>query len=210
MNVGIIGAGNVGGALAGSIAEAGHTVTIAAPDAGDVERVASETGATAAPDNASAVEAAEIVILAVPYQALGDLASELGSHLEGKVVVDVTNRIDPSDPVSTLDGTSAAEQLHDRLPGVSVIKAFNTALAARQADPEVEGVQSDGFVAGDDAPAKQKVLDLVESIGFRPIDAGPLGMARALEAMAILNITLQMNNDGSWQNAWKLVGPTPE
>jgi len=53
-----------------------------------------------------------------------------------------------------------------------VVKAFNTALAARQADPVVDGVQLDGFVAGDDQAAKRQVLELVGSIGFRPIDAG--------------------------------------
>ena len=52
------------------------------------------------------------------------------------------------------------------------MKAFNTAFATRQADPIVNGVPSDGFVAGDDGDAKQTVLDLVESIGFRPVDAG--------------------------------------
>lgn len=209
MKVGIIGAGNVGGALAGSIAGAGHTVTIASPDAEETQKVASETGATVASDNLSAVRDADIVILAVPNPALKELAAELKPHLNGQVVVDVTNRIDPSDPVSNLDGTSSAEQLAAALDGVPVIKAFNTAFAARQAEPEIDGIRSDGFVAGDDDEAKQKVLDLVESIGFRPIDVGPLGMARALEAMALLNIMLQMNNDGSWQSAWKLVGPTP-
>jgi 8-hydroxy-5-deazaflavin:NADPH oxidoreductase len=79
-------------------------------------------------------------------------------------------------------------------------------LAARQTDPTVDGVQVDGFVAGNDEEAT--ALELVRSIGFRPIDAGSLGMARALEAMALLNITLQLRNSWSWQLAWKLVGPT--
>lgn len=120
----------------------------------------------------------------------------------------MTNRLNPEDPVATLDGTSAAEQLQERLPDVPVVKAFNTAFAARQEEPTVDGTRSDGFVAGDDADAKSKVLDVVGSIGFRPIDVGSLGMARALEAMANLNITLQMSNQWSWQTAWKLVGPT--
>ncbi len=51
------------------------------------------------------------------------------------------------------------------------------------------------------------VLDLVKGIGFNPIDAGPLAMARTLEAMAFLNISLQARNNWSWQAGWKLVGP---
>ena len=70
------------------------------------------------------------------------------------------------------------------------------------------GVTLDGFVAGDDVGAKQAALSLVESLGFRPIDAGPLAMARALEGMGTLNISLNMANDWPWQTGWKLVGPT--
>jgi predicted dinucleotide-binding enzyme len=69
-------------------------------------------------------------------------------------------------------------------------------------------VQLDGFVAGDDPGAKRQVLDLVQSLGFRPIDTGPLTMSRALEAMGMLNISLNMKNDWPWQTGWKLVGPT--
>jgi 8-hydroxy-5-deazaflavin:NADPH oxidoreductase len=73
-----------------------------------------------------------------------------------------------------------------------VVKAFNTVFAVRQADSVVDGVHLDGLVAGDDDAAKRQVLELVGSVGLRPIDAGPLSMARALEAMAVLNIMLQL------------------
>jgi predicted dinucleotide-binding enzyme len=78
------------------------------------------------------------------------------------------------------------------------------------ADPSVKGVKLDGFVAGDDKGAKDKALELVGSIGFRPVDAGPLVMARVLEGMALLNITLQIKYGWPWQNGWKLVGPPEE
>jgi 8-hydroxy-5-deazaflavin:NADPH oxidoreductase len=52
------------------------------------------------------------------------------------------------------------------------------------------------------------VLELVASLGFRPIDAGPLSMSRALEGMALLNIALNMTNGWPWQTGWKLLGPT--
>jgi predicted dinucleotide-binding enzyme len=71
----------------------------------------------------------------------------------------------------------------------------------------VNGYKLDGFVAGDDEAAKKEVLEFVKSIGFRPIDAGPLAMARALEGMAALNILLQVKNNWPWQNGWKLAGP---
>jgi len=69
-------------------------------------------------------------------------------------------------------------------------------------------VPLDGFVAGDGADAKAAVLELVRSIGFRPVDAGGLGMTRALEAMALLNVTLQIRSNWPRQACWKLIGPT--
>ena len=63
-----------------------------------------------------------------------------------------------------------------------------------QADPKFNGTRLDGFVAGDHEESKKKALDFVQSVGFRPVDAGPLAMARALESMALLNIMLQIRN----------------
>jgi hypothetical protein len=102
--------------------------------------------------------------------------------------------------------TSNAEELAALLPGASVVKAFNTVFASHQSDPIAEGVQLDGYVAGDDADAKAKVLDLVASIGLDPVDVGPLARARQLEGLAFLNITLNIAHGGTWRSGWKLVG----
>lgn len=209
MDIAIIGAGNVGSTLASAAAKAGHRVTIACTDPSHSKAAAEKAGgnARAVATNADAVAAGSIVILAVPYSALDRIVSALGSALDGKVVVDVTNRMGGA-PGSTIDGTSAAEQIQQKAPGSKVVKAFNSVLASRQAQPAVDGVQVDGFVAGDDEGAKAQVLQLVRDIGMRPIDAGPLAMARSLEALALLNISLNARNKWPWQSAWKLVGPT--
>jgi 8-hydroxy-5-deazaflavin:NADPH oxidoreductase len=203
MQIAIIGAGNVGRALAASLTRAGHDVTVSAAHPEHAREAAAETGAAAAPTNADAVSNASVVVLAVPSTALEAIASEIGDALAGKVVVDVSNRPTPS-PDGT--ATSIAEELQGKLPGTSVVKAFNTSFASRQAEPAINGIAADGFVAADDAAAKQTVLDVVESIGFRPVDAGSLAAARTLEGMAWLNITRAIAN-GSWQDAWVLVGP---
>lgn len=207
MDIAIIGAGNVGGALAGSFTRAGHSVTVTATSKESAEETAAQTGARAAATNGEAVEAADAVILAVPYRALEEVLGDVGEALGGKVVVDATNRFNHEDPAGSVDGTSASEQIQARVPGARVVKAFNTVFASLQAHPIVDGTPLDGFVAADDEGAKKSVLGLVESIGFRPIDAGPLGMARGLEAMAVLIIGLQIWHNWSWQSGWKLVGP---
>ncbi len=203
MQIAIIGAGNVGRALATSLTRAGHDVTITAKHAEHATDAARQSGATAGKSNAAAAAKAEVVVFAVPAQSIGQIASDMGSSLDGKVVVDVTNRPTPSADGSA---TSIAEELQDQIPGAHVVKAFNTVFASRQADPKIGGISPDGFVAGDDATAKQTVLDVVESVGLRPVDAGSLASARTLEGMAWLNIQRNMAG-GTWQDAWVLVGP---
>lgn len=202
MRVSIIGAGNVGRALAGTLERAGLDVTIADRDAGEAGAVAADTGATAAPSTVEAARDADVVVLAVPATAYEEIAREAADALAGKVVVDVANRPTP-DPERS---TSIAEELQARLPQARVVKAFNTLFASRQSEPVVAGIPADGFVAADDPDAKQEVMSILDAAGFRPVDAGPLPAARTLEGMAWLNISRNMRG-GTWQDAWKLVGP---
>lgn len=210
MQIAIIGSGNVGKALAGSFVRAGHEVNLSASDPENARAAAQETGASAADSNTAAVEGADTVVLAVPYQAVEGVLKELEGSLAGKVLIDTTNRVNPADPGSdsVLDGTSASEQIQALASSARVVKAFNTVFASRMGEPSEDDAQLDGYVAGDDEEAKRSVLELVGSIGYRPIDAGPLSMARVLEGMALLNITLQIRNGWPWQSGFKLVGPT--
>jgi NADPH-dependent F420 reductase len=204
MKIGIIGAGNVGRALATAGVRAGHTITITSTSLEEAESVATAVGVRSARSNRDAVAEAEAVILAVPFDAVQSITAEVGNALDGKILIDVTNRFAPEQ----LNGPSNAELIRDMAPNAKVVKAFNTIFAARQVDPVLDGMQLDGFVAGDDAAAKQQVLELVRSLGFRPIDTGPLAMARALEGMGTLNISLNMTNGWPWQSGWKLLGPS--
>ena len=207
MNIAIIGAGNVGKALTGSAIRAGHSVTVSSKNGESARALAEATGARAAASNREAVEGADVVVLAIPYGAVDEVLGEMGAALAGKVLVDATNPIKPDYSGLATNGASGAEGIQGKAPGARVVKAFNTAFAARQADPEVGGLRADGYVAGDDEDAKATVLELVEAIGFNPVDAGGLAMARYLEGMAWLNISLQMKNGWTWQAGWKLVGP---
>lgn len=208
MDVAIIGAGSVGSALAGSLNRAGHAVTITASTTGRAQGTAERTGATAAASTAEAIAAAEAVVVAVPNAAIEDLLAEIAPALAGKILIDATNRVSRDDPASVLEGTSNAERIQALAPEARVVKAFNTVFAGRMADPGIDGTPVDGYVAGDDQEARAKVLDLVGSMGFHPVDAGPLLMSRALEAMAMLIISLRIRHGWSGRNAWKLIGPT--
>jgi predicted dinucleotide-binding enzyme len=208
MHIAIIGAGNVGKALTGSAVKAGYSVTVSSKNGESARALAQETGARAAGSDREAIAAADMVVLAIPYTAVDEVLGEAGEALAGKVLVDATNPLKADYSGLATNGVSGAEEIQGKAPGARVVKAFNTALAARQADPKVAGGLSvDGYVAGDDEEAKAAVLELVEAVGFNPVDAGSLAMARHLEGMAWLNISLQMKNGWTWQAGWKLVGP---
>jgi len=201
MKVAIIGAGNVGKALASSITRAGHEVIISARTPSSAQQAATAVGVQAATSNTDAVDQADVVILAVPYAGGRQVADEIRDAVTGKTIVDVTNPLKPDYSGLATEGTSAAEELQQRLPAASVVKAFNTIFATNQASPTTD---IDGYVAGDDAKAKQVVISLVESIGFAPVDVGGLSASRHLEGMAFLNIGLNAANGWSWTSAWKL------
>lgn len=212
MDIAIIGTGNVGNALAASFVHAGHKVTIAGRDAAKARAVAGTTGASAADTNRDAVATAEVVVFAVPFvQSAEAVARDIADLVDGKVVIDVTNPLKATyDGLISDEGPSGAERIQAWLPRARVVKAFNTLLASRMADPTVAGGPTDAFVATDDAAAGQTVVELARSIGLHAVAVVPLAMARHLEGLAFLNITLNMANGGSWQSSWRLVGaPEP-
>lgn len=207
MTLAILGAGNVGSGLAAAAVQAGHAVTLTASSPSSAQDAAAKTGATAAGSNADALRAADVVVLAVPHSAVAGIVAELGDALTGKVLVDATNPLDDTYSDLTTSGVSAGEQLQQQVPGARVVKALNTVFASRYAAPTQDGQPLDAFFAGDDAAAKATVASLVESLGFRPVDLGGLRMARALEELAFVNISLNAGNGWAWQSAFRLVGP---
>jgi NADPH-dependent F420 reductase len=208
MHVAIIGAGNVGSALSKAAVAAGHTVSVSATSPEKAAAVAAETGARPAVNNVDAVTDADIVVLAVPGSAVTAVADELAPAVSGKVVVDATNPLNATFTDLDIEETAAAQTLQRHLPDARVVKAFNTVFAGRLSSPVEQGVPLHLFHAGDDADAKKTVSEFAASLGFRPIDAGGLRMARALEEMAFLNISLNASQGWSWQSGWALLGPT--
>lgn len=202
MKVAIIGAGNVGKALGGSVVRAGHDVVITASTPEHARAAAEQIGAQAADTNIGAVSNADVVILAVWYAtAVGEIAPEIADAARGRVIVDVTNPVKPDLSGLATGEQSAAEELQQKLPGARVVKAFNTVLGANQANPRPE-VQV--LVAGDDADAKQQVRQLAESLGMTTIDAGGLSAARQLEGMSLLNMQINATQGGDWTSRWVL------
>jgi NADPH-dependent F420 reductase len=206
--IAIIGTGNVGGAIGAGAVKAGYDVVFAGRDADRTAAAAAAVGATAASTARDAAQGADIVVLAVPYGALREVAAEIAPVAAGKIVVDPTNPLksDYSGLATGANG-SGAEELAALLPESKVVKAFNTVFAGNAAHPQALGYQLDSLFATDDEAAKDAICGLSTSIGFRPIHVGPLSASRELEAMAWLNIRLQLISNGNWQTAFALVSP---
>ncbi|HEY5784599.1 MAG TPA: NADPH-dependent F420 reductase [Microlunatus sp.] len=189
-DVTIFGKGNMGTAIAGVLGQGGATVT----HIGSADTATAPTG--------------DIVVLAVPHPAVDAIVAAYGDQLAGKIVVDITNPLDFTtfdSLVVPADGSKAAE-IADRLPSAKVLKAFNTNFAATLASGTVGDTQpTTVLVAGDDADAKQTLVDLVVAGGLQAVDAGSLKRARELEAIGFLQLTAAVGEKIGWTGGFAVV-----
>lgn len=148
-----------------------------------------------------AIDGADIVILAIPYLATGEVLAPLADALAGKIVIDTTNAVQADwSPFLTGEQSSGAERIQALLPASRVAKAFNTIFAdvIRPDRLDRAGHKVSLFVACDDDHAKAAVMAFGAGIGFAAVNAGPLKTARYLEAIAHLNLELAFGqNDGT-------------
>lgn len=190
MNIAIIGTGAIGSGLAQAFAKTKHGVVVADRNGGtELATKLKEQGLIVqASDVANAVAQADVVILAVPYNAISGLARQ--ADFAGKTVVDLSNPVkEDFSGIQLGFETSAAEEIAQLLSGATVVKAFNTVFA--QLYPEglnINGTKVQTFVASDDDDAKATVIALANDAGFDARNAGALKSARYLEPLGYMNI----------------------
>jgi len=187
MEIGILGAGNIGASLGRLWAQKGHAIAFGVRDATKTRELVTLTRGRAA-TLADAAATAAVVVLAVPWSAAADAIAAAGD-LAGKIVVDCINPVLPGlRGLAIGRDTSAAEEIARLAPGARVVKAFNTMGA--QTLSFAEHLGANGFLCGDDAAAKAVVAGLARDLGLEPIDCGALSAARLLEPLALLWIHL--------------------
>jgi predicted dinucleotide-binding enzyme len=206
MRIAILGAGAVGGALAGVWVRAGHQVVLAVrdPAAERVRNLVARTGASAALV-AEAVAGAEAVLLATPWTAVADALVAAGS-LAGRILIDATNPLKPD--LSGLDvaaGSSGAAYVASLVPGAHVVKCFNQTGWENMAGVPFPTGQPVMFVAGDDVTAKMAVRGLARDAGFEDVDAGGLAVSALLENLAMLWIHLMVKQGAGRSFAFGLL-----
>lgn len=194
MKLAVIGSGNIGKSIGTWASKEGYEVIFSSRNPEHAKEAAAKAGNKSRSDTViKAVNEADLILLAVPYSAIKEVASEIDSSVSGKTVIDATNPLS-SDYSSLTVGFSscAAEEIQKLVPGAKVVKAFNSVFASVFAsqNPERKGRKVTVFYAGDDGAAKSKVADLITKMGFDAVDCGALKSSRLLEPLALLNVSL--------------------
>jgi len=200
LNIGILGAGNIGGTAAKLFATAGHQVRIAnsrGPQslAALVHELGPNVRAATAED---AVAFGDIVLIAVPWFAKEDAIGAAGPY-DDKIVIDAMNAYTEEFELDDLGNRSSSEITKTLVPGARLVKAFNTIYYKRLANDGKPSGAKDRlavFLAGDDAAAKAIVAKLIDEIGFEPIDTGTLaaGGRKQQPGSAIYNVPLTVRD----------------
>lgn len=200
MRIGILGAGRMGGTLGSLLAATGHQVTFAyARSREKLERLAAAAGPGGRVGTPSEVVAeADLVLLAVHWLQLDDVLEQAGS-LAGRTVLSCCNPLDADDRELLIGHSdSGAENLARRLPNSRLVAAFQATpseVLRSVYDNRADSLRPSQLFCGDDATAKAQVAGLITELGFEPVDAGPLRVARYLEPFGMLSGVLAYETD---------------
>jgi 8-hydroxy-5-deazaflavin:NADPH oxidoreductase len=195
------GTGPQGKGLAYRFARHGHTVVLGSRSAERAEAAAGEIrervpeGDVTGASNSEAAQAADVVLLAVPYDGHDDLVRDMAPVLEGKTVISCVNPLgfDKQGPygLSDVAGGSSAEAAASIVPGATVVGAFHHVSAVTLWGEDDYLDHEDVLVCGDDKDAKQVAIELARTVTGRDgVDAGRLRLARQLEPLTAVLISI--------------------
>jgi len=209
MRIGILGSGLMGGKLGTLFARAGHEVVFSySRSQQKLKKLARDAGKNArAGTPAEAARDADAVVLAVHWSRVDDVLKQAG-ELSGKVIVTCSLPMSADDKGLVVAHTSSgAEELAKKVPGARVVSAFGTVPsevlfgvyeARRRKAPRPSLVY-----CSDDTDAKEVVVKLIRDVGFDPVDAGPLRIARYIEPFTLLVAQLAYEGDGGPELAYR-------
>lgn len=208
MRVGILGSGLMGAKLGTIFARAGHEVVFSyARSEQKLRRLARETGAKARTGTPrDATQQADALLLAVHWSRMDDVLQQAGD-LAGKVVVTCSLPMNEDNTGLVIaHSSSGAEQLAKMIPQARVVCAFNTVpsevlFGVYQARRKAR--RPSLVYCGDDRKAKAVAVELIRDVGFEPVDAGPLRIARYTEPFALLVAELAYEGEGGPELAYR-------
>ncbi|MCV3295657.1 MAG: NADPH-dependent F420 reductase [Oenococcus sp.] len=185
----IFGKGNMGKAIGGNFADGGNAVTY--------------LGHSDRPETLG-----DIVVLAVPYPALKDIAEKYVAQLVGKIVIDITNPVnfDTFDSLTVPTDSSAAQELAQLLPDAKIVKGFNTNFASTLLSKKIGDAQTTTvLLASDHDAAKETIAQALSGSNLAVVDAGSLKRAKELEEIGFFQMTLAASEKISWNGGFTLL-----
>lgn len=200
MNIGIIGAGKMGGSFARIWASKGHKVKLTSQTTEETEQVVKSIDSnTSSGSVEDIVKFSDVILLAVPYSAIRDVVTKARSW-QDTIIIECINPITPD--LQKLEigfTTSAAEEVADLFKGSKVAAAFNTIASPviENGNPDFNGEKASVFYCGDDESANKTAQMLIEDAGFEAVYSGKLTNARFIEPAAELIIQLAMTGLGA-------------
>src|SRR5216683_1651338 len=208
MRIGILGSGLMGSKLGTIWARAGHDVVFSyARSKQKLDRLAREAkGNTRAGTPSDAARQADALLLAVHWSRVDDVLMQAGD-VSGKVIVTCSLPMNADDTALVIAHTSSgAEQLAKKLPRGRVVSAFNTVpseVLFGVFEAGRKGNRPSLVYCGDDASSKETAAKLIRDVGFEPVDAGPLRIARYTEPFALLVAQLAYERDEGPELAYR-------
>lgn len=193
MKVGILGSGNIGGNFGIHLAKAGHQVMFSSRHPEQLKELVQEAGDTA--QKGTIEEAAafgELLVLSVPFKAIAQVAQAIATEVTHKVIIDTCN------PYPERDGDIATQVIQDPslrqsaytaslFPGSKIIKGLNTIYFVHLRDYAFRGKDKVAIpIAGNDKDAKKTVSQLLQDIGFDPVDVGTIADSEVMEVDQLL------------------------
>lgn len=187
--IAIIGTGRMGQALGARLVELDKEVVFGSREPQGENTAELRDRFTLSSIN-EAVQSSNIVFVAVPYHAAGQLSSQFGD-VSGKVIIDVTNalKMGTDGLMEFASPTSSGEELQNAMSGAKIVKAFNTVGAHIIRDPSLASGPVSVPILSDCDASKATVTSLCEEMELQPVDLGPMRHSRFVEGMAALYLT---------------------
>jgi predicted dinucleotide-binding enzyme len=201
MKIAVLGAGNIGGTMGKKWAAAGHEVVFGVRDATSpkVTALLKDISGNGRVDSvANALAFGDVVLVAIPYDAVAATVAAHADRLAGKVVIDASNKFGA--PV-----VNNLETIRQAVPTAQLFRAFNALGWEIFANPQFGEVQVDHFYCGPDGENRQSVEQLIAEVGVRPVWVGGLEAAPVVDALGTLWVTLAFRQGWGRGIAFKIV-----
>jgi len=199
MNITILGAGNIGGAVGKKWAAAGHNITFGVRDVNSPKTQAALASVKArALPVPEAIDAGELILFSIPWSAVPEVARANAAALDGKILIDATNHF-AGPIINNLAALQAAA------PNAHIFRAFNSLGWEHFENPIAGGVQTDHFYTGPDGDVRASVEKLIGEVGVRPIWVGDNDQIQIVDQVGKLWVTLAFQQGWGREIALKLV-----